>query len=80
MDRPDFLSSYADEGGVTTHSVTSDKQAVRKAKACLWETYLVCTHLRGYTDAARTAEFDMEVGCLTHWYYHILSLTWRWVV
>ena len=47
---------------MTTHSVTSDKEAVRKAKACLWETFLVCTHLRGYTDAESTADFNMEVG------------------
>ena len=26
------------------------------------------------------SEFDMEVGYLTPGYYHILSLTWRWVV
>ena len=62
MDRSDTLTSDVDEAGVTTHSVTSDKEAVRKAKACLWETFLVCTHLRGYTDAASTADFNMEVG------------------
>ncbi|KAK2176667.1 hypothetical protein NP493_648g00002 [Ridgeia piscesae] len=70
VDRADFLSGYVDETGVTTQSVTSDKEAVRKAKTCLWEQFLVCTHLRGYSETDREAtlrKLDKRVRkLLTH--------------
>ena len=62
MDRSDFLSGYVDETGVTTQLVTSDKEAVRKAKTCLWEQFLVCTHLRGYSDTEREVR-EVFVDC-----------------
>lgn len=62
VDRPDFLSNYVNETGVTAQSVSSDKEAVRKTKTYLWEQFLVCTHLRGFNDSGSTAESDVEVG------------------